>query len=171
MNIIPAIDIKNGKVVKAIQRNRAGIKDPNKPIGSFIFLGQTGVGKTQLAKVLSDELLNGLDISPDFFWQTLENLIYVYGPLNKSLLEKSIEFRKKQGAILIESPNSKIKLYKDKIILSKLEKTISQIIIAESMILMGYVTSLFLDKYNLAAAYRIQPVSYTHLTLPTKRIV
>ena len=40
------------KVVKAIQRNRAGLKDPNKPIGSFIFLGQTGVGKTQLAKVL-----------------------------------------------------------------------------------------------------------------------
>ncbi|MBT7623838.1 MAG: ATP-dependent Clp protease ATP-binding subunit, partial [Flavobacteriaceae bacterium] len=49
------------KVVKAIQRNRAGIKDPNKPIGSFIFLGQTGVGKTQLAKILSDELFNGND--------------------------------------------------------------------------------------------------------------
>ena len=49
------------KVVKAIQRNRAGIKDPNKPIGSFIFLGQTGVGKTQLAKILSDELFNGSD--------------------------------------------------------------------------------------------------------------
>ena len=48
-------------VVKAIQRNRAGIKDPNKPIGSFIFLGQTGVGKTQLAKILSDELFNGND--------------------------------------------------------------------------------------------------------------
>jgi len=45
------------KVVKAIQRNRAGIKDPNKPIGSFIFLGQTGVGKTQLAKILSSEFL------------------------------------------------------------------------------------------------------------------
>src|SRR5690606_3555234 len=39
------------KVVKAIQRNRAGLKDPNKPIGSFIFLGPTGVGKTQLAKI------------------------------------------------------------------------------------------------------------------------
>ena len=49
------------KVVKAIQRNRAGIKDPNKPIGSFIFLGQTGVGKTQLAKILSTELFNGTD--------------------------------------------------------------------------------------------------------------
>ena len=48
-------------VVKAIQRNRAGIKDPNKPIGSFIFLGQTGVGKTQLAKILSDELFNGMN--------------------------------------------------------------------------------------------------------------
>ena len=38
------------KIAKSIQRNRAGLKDPNKPIGSFIFLGQTGVGKTQLAK-------------------------------------------------------------------------------------------------------------------------
>ena len=41
------------KIVKAIQRNRAGLKDPNKPIGSFIFLGPTGVGKTQLAKELA----------------------------------------------------------------------------------------------------------------------
>jgi len=49
------------KVVKAIQRNRAGLKDPNKPIGSFIFLGQTGVGKTQLAKVLARELFDSED--------------------------------------------------------------------------------------------------------------
>lgn len=49
------------KVVKAIQRNRAGLKDPNKPIGSFIFLGQTGVGKTQLAKVLSQQLFDSED--------------------------------------------------------------------------------------------------------------
>ncbi|MFT5337161.1 MAG: ATP-dependent Clp protease ATP-binding subunit ClpC [Sphingobacteriales bacterium] len=46
------------KVVKAIQRNRAGLKDPNKPIGSFIFLGPTGVGKTQLAKVLAKNLFD-----------------------------------------------------------------------------------------------------------------
>ncbi|MDB4149852.1 AAA family ATPase, partial [Flavobacteriaceae bacterium] len=46
------------KVARAIQRNRAGLKDPNKPIGSFIFLGQTGVGKTQLAKVLAKELFD-----------------------------------------------------------------------------------------------------------------
>ncbi|TVZ51460.1 ATP-dependent Clp protease ATP-binding subunit [Dokdonia sp. Hel_I_53] len=49
------------KVTKAIQRNRAGLKDPNKPIGSFIFLGQTGVGKTQLAKVLAKELFDNQD--------------------------------------------------------------------------------------------------------------
>lgn len=49
------------KVVKAIQRNRAGLKDPNKPIGSFIFLGPTGVGKTQLAKVLSRYLFDSDD--------------------------------------------------------------------------------------------------------------
>lgn len=49
------------KVVKAIQRNRAGLKDPNKPIGSFFFLGPTGVGKTQLAKVLAKYLFDTED--------------------------------------------------------------------------------------------------------------
>lgn len=49
------------KVVKAIQRNRAGLKDPNKPIGSFFFLGPTGVGKTQLAKVLAKHLFDTED--------------------------------------------------------------------------------------------------------------
>ena len=50
-----------GKVVKAIQRNRAGLKDPNRPIGSFIFLGPTGVGKTQLAKELARYLFDTED--------------------------------------------------------------------------------------------------------------
>ncbi len=54
------------KIVKSIQRNRAGLKDPNKPIGTFIFLGPTGVGKTQLAKVLAK-----------FLFETTENLIRV----------------------------------------------------------------------------------------------
>ncbi|MCB9169313.1 MAG: ATP-dependent Clp protease ATP-binding subunit [Flavobacteriales bacterium] len=49
------------KVVKAIQRNRAGLKDPNRPIGSFIFLGPTGVGKTQLAKELARYLFDTED--------------------------------------------------------------------------------------------------------------
>ena len=49
------------KIVKAIQRNRAGLKDPNKPIGSFIFLGPTGVGKTQLAKILARYLFDSYD--------------------------------------------------------------------------------------------------------------
>ena len=54
------------KVVKSIQRNRAGLKDPNKPIGTFIFLGPTGVGKTQLAKVLTQ-----------FLFDTTDNLIRI----------------------------------------------------------------------------------------------
>ena len=49
------------KVTKAIRRNRAGLKDPNKPIGSFIFLGPTGVGKTYLAKVLAKFLFDSED--------------------------------------------------------------------------------------------------------------
>lgn len=57
------------KVVKAIQRNRVGLKDPKKPIGSFIFLGPTGVGKTELARSLarhmfdSDDALIRIDMS------------------------------------------------------------------------------------------------------------
>jgi ATP-dependent Clp protease ATP-binding subunit ClpC len=57
------------KVVKAIQRNRVGLKDPKKPIGSFIFLGPTGVGKTELARALarymfdSDDALIRVDMS------------------------------------------------------------------------------------------------------------
>jgi ATP-dependent Clp protease ATP-binding subunit ClpC len=49
------------KVVRAIQRNRAGLKDPNKPVGSFIFLGPTGVGKTQLAKEIAIQLFDSAD--------------------------------------------------------------------------------------------------------------
>ncbi len=49
------------KVVRAIQRNRTGLKDPNKPIGSFIFLGPTGVGKTYLAKLLAEYLFDSAD--------------------------------------------------------------------------------------------------------------
>ncbi len=49
------------KVVKAIRRNRAGLKDPHKPIGSFIFLGPTGVGKTYLAKMLAKYIFDSQD--------------------------------------------------------------------------------------------------------------
>jgi ATP-dependent Clp protease ATP-binding subunit ClpC len=49
------------KLVKAIKRSRTGLKDPRKPIGSFIFLGSTGVGKTELAKVLANYLFEGED--------------------------------------------------------------------------------------------------------------
>lgn len=54
------------KIVKAIQRNRVGLKDPNKPIGTFMFLGPTGVGKTHLAKKLAE-----------FLFDTTDNLIRV----------------------------------------------------------------------------------------------
>ena len=49
------------KVTRAIQRNRAGLKDPNKPIGTFLFLGPTGVGKTQLAKMLAQYMFDTQD--------------------------------------------------------------------------------------------------------------
>lgn len=49
------------KIVKAIQRNRIGLKDPNRPIGSFMFLGPTGVGKTHLAKKIAEQLFDSAD--------------------------------------------------------------------------------------------------------------
>ena len=49
------------KVSKAIQRNRVGLKDPRKPIGTFIFLGPTGVGKTELAKAIARYLFDSED--------------------------------------------------------------------------------------------------------------
>jgi len=49
------------KIVKAIQRNRIGLKDPKKPIGTFMFLGPTGVGKTYLAKLLAEYLFDSVD--------------------------------------------------------------------------------------------------------------
>ncbi len=49
------------QLVKAIQRTRVGLKDPKKPIGSFVFLGPTGVGKTELAKVLATYLFDKED--------------------------------------------------------------------------------------------------------------
>jgi ATP-dependent Clp protease ATP-binding subunit ClpC len=50
-----------GAVARAIRRSRAGLKDPKRPIGSFLFLGPTGVGKTELAKSLTAELFGGVD--------------------------------------------------------------------------------------------------------------
>lgn len=49
------------KLVKAIKRSRVGLKDPNKPIGTFLFTGPTGVGKTYLAKILAEELFGSKD--------------------------------------------------------------------------------------------------------------
>jgi ATP-dependent Clp protease ATP-binding subunit ClpC len=74
-------DAAVSKVVKAIKRNRIGIKDKNKPVGSFIFLGPTGVGKTMLAKLLAEhvfgdtEALVRLDMSEYMEKHTVSKLI------------------------------------------------------------------------------------------------
>ena len=60
-NVIIGQDKAIEKIVKAIQRNRVGLKDPNKPIGTFMFLGPTGVGKTHLAKKLAEYLFDSAD--------------------------------------------------------------------------------------------------------------
>lgn len=69
------------KIAKAIRRNRAGLKDPNKPIGTFIFLGPTGVGKTYLAKILAEYLFDSqeamirIDMSEYMEKHTISRLI------------------------------------------------------------------------------------------------
>ncbi|MEZ4777007.1 MAG: ATP-dependent Clp protease ATP-binding subunit [Bacteroidia bacterium] len=79
--VIIGQDMAIDKLVKAIKRSRLGLKDPMKPIGSFIFLGQTGVGKTEMAKVLarylfdSDEALIRLDMSEYMEKFTVSRLI------------------------------------------------------------------------------------------------
>ena len=60
MNVIGQ-DSAVTKIAKAVRRNRVGIKDPNRPIGSFIFLGSTGIGKTHLAKQLAKEIFGAED--------------------------------------------------------------------------------------------------------------
>ena len=60
MNVIGQ-DSAVTKIAKAVRRNRVGIKDPNRPIGSFVFLGSTGVGKTHLAKQLAKEMFGSED--------------------------------------------------------------------------------------------------------------
>lgn len=60
-NVVVGQDDAIGKVVKAIQRNRVGLKDPKKPIGTFIFLGPTGVGKTELARALARYMFDSED--------------------------------------------------------------------------------------------------------------
>lgn len=60
-NVIIGQDEAIGKITRAIQRNRVGLKDPTKPIGSFIFLGPTGVGKTELAKSLARYIFDSED--------------------------------------------------------------------------------------------------------------
>jgi len=77
----------------------------------------------------------------------------------KKLLMKSISFRKNNGAIIFESPTSKLKLEEGNIILTRIDKTIAHLIVAEAMILMGYVTSLYLFNKNLVAAYRSQKIN------------
>ena len=60
-NAVVGQDDAISKIVKAIQRNRVGLKDPNKPIGTFMFLGPTGVGKTHLAKKLAEYMFDSTD--------------------------------------------------------------------------------------------------------------
>lgn len=97
------------KIVKAIQRNRVGLKDPKKPIGSFIFLGPTGVGKTEMAKALarflfdSEEALVRLDMSEYMEKFTVSRLIgappgYVGYEEGGQLTEK---VRRKPYAVLL----------------------------------------------------------------------
>ena len=80
----------------------------------------------------------------------------------KNILLKSLSNRKKQGAINFETPITKFRIIKGNVSLIRLERRISQMIVSEAMILMGYVTSKFLIANNIAAVYRSQKINCNH---------
>ncbi len=77
----------------------------------------------------------------------------------KNLLLKSINYRKTQGAIVFDMPNYKINIINGEVEINHIQKSISQFIVSESMILMGYVTSLYLFENNIATPYRTQKIN------------
>ena len=86
----------------------------------------------------------------------------------KNLLMKSICYRKTKGAIIFDISTTNIEFKEGKVILSNFSKTISQNIISEAMILMGYITSLFLIDNQLAGAFRSQKINCNHKELLDK---
>ncbi len=76
----------------------------------------------------------------------------------KKLLIKSINYRKTQGAIIFDTTNFKINIINGNVEINNIQKSISQIIVSESMILMGYVTSLYLSENNIATPYRTHKI-------------
>ena len=77
----------------------------------------------------------------------------------KNLLLKSINYRKTQGAIIIDMPSYKININNGNVEINNIQKSISQTIVSETMILMGYVTSLYLFENNIATPYRTQKIN------------
>tara|TARA_Y200000002_G_scaffold369683_1_gene364168 strand:- start:75 stop:1259 length:1185 start_codon:yes stop_codon:yes gene_type:complete len=77
----------------------------------------------------------------------------------RNLLIKSLNYRKTQGAIIFDMPNNKITIKNGNVEINNIEKSISQTIVSESMILMGYVTSLYLFKNNIATPYRTHSIN------------
>ncbi len=77
----------------------------------------------------------------------------------KNLLFKSINYREKQGAIIFDTPGYKININNGNVEINNIQKSISQTIVSESMILMGYVTSLYLFDNNIAAPYRTHKIN------------
>ena len=72
----------------------------------------------------------------------------------KNLLLKSINYRKSKGAIIFDMPSYKINIINSNVVINNIQKSLSQLIVSESMILMGYVTSLYLFEKNIATPYR-----------------
>ncbi len=77
----------------------------------------------------------------------------------KNLLLKSINYRKKQGAIIFDTPGYKINTINGNVEINNIQKNISQLIVSESMILMGYITSLYLYNNNIATPYRTHKIN------------
>ena len=144
-NIIDVANLKQNKISNTIS-------------GSIIFNEDGSINKYEIVEAIIkpkyqltyEDANEIIELEPKEEYELIEI---------KNLLLKSFNYRKDKGAINFDTLSSKIKINNNDIILVKLDKTISQIIISEAMILMGYITSLFLIANNLPSIYRSQKIN------------
>ncbi len=143
--IIEKANLNHNKISETISASI--IFNDNGSINKYEILEAKIKPKYQLTYEDADEII---DLEPKEEFEIIEI---------KNLLIKSIKYRKTQGAITFDMPNYKIKVNNGNVELHNIHKGISQIIVSESMILMGFVTSLYLFKHNIATPYRTHKIN------------
>ena len=144
-HIVEKANLKQNKISETISASI--IFNENGSINKYEILEAKINPKYQLSYEDAEELI---ELEPKEEFEIVEI---------KNLLLKSINYRKTQGAISFDMPSYKIKIIKGNVQINNIPKSISQMIVSESMILMGYITSLYLYENNIAAPYRTQKIN------------